>query len=208
MEKRTYYIWATFLLVVFILRIFDSIYNNVAHDLFWFCVANLFLLVLGLYLRSNFLISSVVVSSFITETFWLFDVISFLIWKKLFFGVAGYLFFLRPLEFILTFYHIFLLVVPLYIVFKERNFHKYAWIFSSFYFFVIALLSLSLPGHNVNCVRALCEMGVFDFLDVLNTGIMPVFVLTWLFNTLVLFIPINYLFYYLVKRKRKKKTKK
>lgn len=203
MEKRTYYILATFLLLVFVLRFLDSLLNSSMQDFWWFCVMNLLLLVIGLYLRSNLLISSVATSMFLLELLWLGDITSFILTKKLLFGVAGYLFDARPFEFALTFYHLFLLIIPIYVVFKERKFHRLSWVFSSSFFFVVALLTLLLSSGNVNCVRDVCDIGIFSFIYALKPATIPYFIVTWLFNTLVIYIPTHYLFYFLVNRKKK-----
>src|SRR3990172_450065 len=94
------------------------------YSLLWFCYVNLILLWFGLYFKNTFLISSVLVSSFISSIFYSTDILSFTLSGKLVFGVGKYLYEAAPIGHFLTYYHLSLLVIPLYVIVKNKKYNR------------------------------------------------------------------------------------
>ena len=208
--SNNFYNWLFILLfLILIARLLNAFIENSIAEVFWFCVATLFMLVIGLYLKSNLLISSTLVSSFIIEIFWFIDVISFIFRKKLVLGIAEYLFVLNPLSFMINFYHLFLLLLPPFIILINRDLHKYSWVLSSLYFLFVELITLitQYSTHNINCVRAYCQFGVFNFIYYFKQSSLPFFIFNWFFITLFIFIPTYGLFYLVLYGKSADKIK-
>ncbi len=163
---------------------------------FWFCSMTVWLFALGLYFRNNFLISSVVTASFIIELIWVIDMASFLLTGDLAFGVAQYLLEASLSRLIITFYHLFLLITPILIVFNMSKFHKYSWAGASAFLFLVSIITLLTTSTNINCVRQTCELGIFNGLKSITEALpfIPTFITHWFFITLIVFMPTHYMF--------------
>ena len=201
LKNKHYVFLGVLFLLIAIANFLVAYYDFSPYSFLWFCSAVLLLFSLGLFLKSSLLISGTVTASFLIEFLWTTDMISFLLRKKLAVGIAMYLFEAGDLRFIITFYHLFLLIVPILIVFNMKKFHKYSWIAASVYFLLISVITVNLTSSNVNCVQNICNLGVFNFLKLLNTGLIanfPAYIFNWVFITIILFMPTHYLFRYIV----------
>tara|TARA_Y100000034_G_C6772007_1_gene344432 strand:- start:131 stop:838 length:708 start_codon:yes stop_codon:yes gene_type:complete len=188
-----------FFLLLFLFKLIQNIYANAPRTSLWFCTTFLLIIFIGLYFNNLLILSSSIVSLFIIETLWVIDLIYFSFSGKLIIGIASYLFTLSPSEYILTFYHFFSLLIPIYIVFSVKKFHKNAWILSSLHLLILSILTISLTKVNINCVRSACEMGIFNFLYYLKPPWLPFIFFQWIGITLIIFIPTNLLFNKLIK---------
>lgn len=192
--------------LVIILKVIDVMIHDTYASLLWFCFINLLLLATGLFLRSAFLISSAAISSLVLEFLWLIDLIV-LIFGGSFTGSAAYLLSEQPLSFILTFYHIFLLIIPLVILKKEKNFRWKALILSSLLLLFISLITLP-TGSNINCVRELCGSEYLSGIYSVQPQWMPTFIFHWLFLTFIIFTPTTIVLHFVFNRYRKKHINK
>lgn len=170
--------------------------------IFWFCFLNLILLAVGLYFRSLLLVSVAAVSSLITGIAASVDVLSFTFFGKQVFGVAGYLIESTLAAHVLTFYHLFLVIIPLYVLLKERKFYENSWIYSSLFLLLVFIVSLIFSEGNVNCVRDFCEVGIFNVFRFLKPEFMPFWIFHWLSYSLVVFIPSYFILKAVVLRER------
>jgi len=191
---------ALFFFTIAIFHFSLSIYEGTLIAFLWFCVTVLILFAIGLYYKNILILSSVVTSSFLIELLWTIDIISFSLTGKLIVGIATYLYYIPSIRYILTFYHLFLFVIPIYIIFMLKDFHKYSWIFSSIHLFAVSILTLALTKFNINCVRDVCELGIFNFIYAIKPTILPFFIFSWLALTLIVFIPTHLLFYFIIRK--------
>jgi hypothetical protein len=200
MEKKRI-ILIVFLSLILILRLLSSIAAK-DYDFFWFCVVNMTLLVFAIGFNNILLFSSILVSSLIVEFFRTLDLFSYLLTGELPFNVANYIFGMSQLNYILSYYHIFLIMIPAYYLLKEQRFHKYAWLLSSALFLISSLLSLALTDTNANCARDYCNLGVFNALYSFRPEAMPFVLFHWLFATLLVFLPSHFIIKYTIEKTR------
>lgn len=184
------------------LRIISGIKANDWAFFLWFCFFNLALLTFALYTENNFLLSTVLTSSFILSGVYTIDLISFTFSGKLIFGVANHLPYANILDQITTYYHIFLLAIPIYILHKKKTFHPKSWIFSSLSLLIVSLITAYIFKSNINCAITACDIGIFNFIYNIKPTWTPLVLFNWLATTIILFIPTNYLFHYLINRKK------
>jgi hypothetical protein len=194
-------LWAIIFLVIFIVNSSLSILNHAPTDMLWFCNTVLLLFSIALFAKNKSLIGSVVISSVVIETIWTLDILSFLLTKHLFLGVASYFPDLPLFKKIITSYHILLLVVPILCLVEIKKIAKFSWLISSAYSLFILDLSLAFAAKtNINCAAAACNLGSLQFLYALKPGWLPFFLFAWLLTTLIFFLPIYLLFAYILKK--------
>lgn len=193
--------------IIFILLFFLNAYVHVQADnyeqILWLCSFTTLLLAIGLLTRNNLILSSTLAVSLVLQTIWVIDVTSLLIFGRFVTGTAGYLTTATSVRFFLTFYHVFLWIVPVFAILDTQKFHKYSWIGASVFFFIVSLITLSLTELNVNCVRQSCIFGFYEFLRPITgtlSSFLPSFVINWLILTLIVFIPTHLIFRAIVKR--------
>jgi len=203
MKSREKYFLITLLLIFLILKIIAAIQLEDWDFFLWFCFFNLVLLTFALYFENDFLTSAVLTSSFFPAGIYAVDIISFAFFHKLVFGVATYLPTANLLVHILTYYHILLIVIPIYVLYKKRTFHHLSWIFSSLSWLFFSFIVSAFVKSNINCALDACNLGLFNFVYNIHPLWMPFFIFNWIVFTLAFFIPANYLFYFLFNRKKK-----
>jgi len=198
--KGDYRVLAAFLAVWAVVRGWHYFSEGLGELIFWFCFLNLVLLAVGLYFRSVRMVSVVGVGSLITGIVASVDVLVFTFLGKMVFGVAGYLMESSVIAHVLTFYHLFLVVVPLYVLMKEKKFGECSWVWSSVFFLAVSLGSLIFTKGNANCVREFCDIGVFSLFYFLKPEFLPLCVFYWVGFTVIIFIPSYWIFRGLVFR--------
>lgn len=196
--ERKYLISGLILLFLGVLNLIASSLEGVAAGILWLCPASLFLAGIGILKKDNFLISSSLTASFLLNFIWAMDYISFMLTGTLVTGIASFLPYASPLRLFVTSYHLFLLFIPVFIIFEEKKFHKMSWLGASVFLLVLSVLSLFTKKFtNVNCVHEICDLGIFTFLEPVRSGLIqfiPSFIVQWLFMTIVIFIPTHFFF--------------
>ena len=201
LNKKHYILLSIFFFILGIANVSASLLGEYYFGILWFCSLTVWLFTLGLYLRNNFLLSTILTASFFLELLWTIDVISYLTLGRLTIGIAEYLFTISPARFIITFYHLFLFIVPMLVVFDQKKFHKFSWAGASAFLLIVSIITLLLTKANINCVRSTCELGLFDFFNkaIANlSSVIPLFIVHWFLVTIIVFIPTHYLFKYLI----------
>lgn len=164
----------------------------------WICSATIFLFAFGVLNGNNLAISSAITASFLFNLIWTIDYIGFLLVGKLPIGIAVYLLTSEKLRIIATSYHFFMLIIPLLIIFKNKEYPQFSWIGASTFLLIISIISLFTKNWlNINCVHESCELGIFSFLEPIKNillTILPLFIIQWGFMTLVVFIPTHIFF--------------
>lgn len=196
------YLWilASLFLLFALSNILLDIYEDVSGEFLWFCINITLIFSIGLFYKNKLLISSTLTSAFLIEILWAIDVSSFLITGSPLIGVFDYFSEISNLRMIQTFYHLFLLIVPLYVIIRIKEFHKFSWAFSSFHFLLVSILTLFLTNSNVNCVRSACSPGALNQIYALKPAFLPLLMFNWITLSLFVFIPTHIFFYYLIKR--------
>ena len=198
--KKQFFVLSVIFTLLAIARLILALTEGPISTLLWFCVTILFLFPIGLYFKNKLIISSVITSGFILNLALSIEVISYSLTGKILLGIGTYLNDLSPLGHLITFYHLFLVIGPIYIIFLMKDFHKYSWIFSSFHFLIISLATFFLTNFSENCVRAPCELGFFNLIYAIKPVLIPFFIFHWILITLIILIPTNIIFYYIIKR--------
>ena len=170
-------------------NIIVAFYNGNLTNLLWFCNTVLIIFAIGLYYRNLMILSSVLTSSLVIEFLWTIDVISFSLTGNLLIGIANYLNSVSLIGYIMTFYHLFLFVIPICVIFFIKKFHKLSWVFSSFHLLIVFILTKILTNSNINCVRDYCNIGIFQPLYLLKPIMAPFFIFHWIIITILVFIP-------------------
>jgi hypothetical protein len=192
--------WLVLILIfILIVRLAASILEK-QQDIFWFCIINLLLLILGVYYKNDLILSSVAVSALFVEILRTTDMIWFFATGEFLTSVANYLRDASTFTTVLNFYHILLLIIPIYYLLKENKFHNKAWIFSSLTYLASSLATLIFTGSNTNCARFYCDLGIFDFIYILKYPFMPFFIFHWIGATILIFIPSHYIIKYFVRK--------
>jgi len=183
-----------------------SIYDGVPELSLWFCITSALLFGIGLYYKNTLLLSATVVSSFIINLPLAIDLISYSLTGTLVIGSGSYVIALSPLRYIMTFYHIFLLVLPVYVIFLVKDFHKYAWLFSTLHYFLLSVLTLlvTTPENFVNFVLGPASLGIFNFMYALKLNQIPYFVFNWIFVSVFIFLTTHIVFMLIVKKLKAK----
>jgi|GEM_PF-1048634 len=189
---------ALIFLIISLINLALSFYELYPPAIIWFCSATIWLFIIGIYFKNDFLISSTVTASFVIETLWLIDYTSFLFLGRLTIGMGEYLLTSSTARIIVTSYHLIILIVPILTIFELKRFNKYSWLGASLYFFLISIITLLIanPNANLNCVFRTCQLP-FNILEGLNQFLLiylPPFIIHWLFMTLVIFIPTHFFF--------------
>jgi hypothetical protein len=201
MKKVTFWLLAAAFTVLWVLNLVTSLYEGEYFSLIWFCSVTLTCFVIGLYLQNDFLLSTVAVASLVIEFLWTTDIVGYLVFGNLPLGIASYITEASQLRFIATGYHFLLLIIPLYVV-LQRGLHRYAWIGASALLLLTFILTPLFTRANINCVKNLCELGVFGFFTPLMMfaakSIPPMFI-HWFFVTLLVFVPTHLILKYVAK---------
>ena len=202
LDKKYYKALSLFFVILFILNVIVSRRQGNIANILWFCSFNTILFAIALYRQDNFLVSTVVTASFFLQTLWVIDITSYFIYGRLAIGTAGYIIGAPLSRLFLTFYHFLLLVVPILIAFDMKKFHKKSWIGASVFLLFTFVVTLLLTSQNINCVRSNCVADVFIFLKTpveYLTSLFPALIVHWLVLTILVFIPTNIFFNYVVK---------
>jgi hypothetical protein len=200
MIKDKYYKLITlFFLILALAHFVVTITIGPRFMLLWFCYLTTILFIIGSYLKNNFIISTVVTSMFIVHLIWIQDTASYLIFGRLNVGIMTYLFDIGRASFFTTFYHFFLLIIPILLIFDMKKFHKLSWLGASAFFFIASILTLIFTKSDINCVRGTCEYGIFNFLTIAYASPLPPFMINWLAMTIIIFIPTHLFFRKVVK---------
>src|SRR3989344_7633638 len=161
MRKQTYNLLAILFIILTIIQLTAAIIENEYDTLLNFCFILAIIFIIALFKKNDFLFSTIVTASFFINTLWLIDMTSFLIFNKLTIGVGEYLFEATTIRFISTFYHLFILTIPLIVVFDRAKFHKYSWLGASLFLFVTLAISSLFTNMSLNCSRGDCAVGIF-----------------------------------------------
>src|SRR5258708_254359 len=162
----------------------------------WFSSAGLGITIIALFTKSSFLITSMISALSAIEGVWIIGFLSKLLFNKALPGVAEYAFRrgYPGWEFVITLYHLFLIPILLFAVFKTKRVHKLGWLGATVFTTIIAFATYFLADNkeNINCIYKLdyCQSFLkplyqFDNPERIFIGI--------LFLTLILFMPINWL---------------
>ncbi len=193
-SERYFRICAGVLLIIALIHLGILLVQHDYPSLFWFCYHVLIVLIIGLFFRNNFLLSTAVTATFVISILWIIDILSFSISGELSIGIFTYLLGLNAIKLLNTAYHFLILPVSILAVFSMKQFHKHSWIGASALILISFLLSFFLASNNTNCVNAECNLGVLSPLNFLYNTIIPPFVINWIFMTFVVFIPTHFFF--------------
>ena len=206
-DKHFKYLGIGFILFYFLVFILN-IYEGSSQLSLWFCITIVLIFGIGLYYKNLLLLSATVTSSFLINLLLSIDLISYSITGNIIFGMGQYILVLSPLRYAITFYHLFLLVVPVYVILILKKFHNKAWIFSSIHYIVLSIVTLLItkPDAGINFVRRPASIGFFDFVYYLKPGFIPYFIHNWILMTVFVFISIQIVFYLIMKKREKIKS--
>ncbi len=199
-DDYSFFFWILVLIIT--LKIIWSLLSNDHNSLLWFCFINMCILTVGLYFKNDFVIGSILVSSLLISTLIGFDIIGFTFWGELIFGVYPRIFEMDVFDSILTYYHFLLILIPLYILCKKRFIHPQSWVLSSVFFLIILFTSSVLSDSNLNCSTSLCDLGFLSSAYHVKPLIMPFFIFHWISMTFLVFIPTNFLCYFLINQEK------
>jgi len=204
LPKQKYYkILSALFVAIILVNLLVSFYLNNWSNILWFCSFTAALFALGLYTNNNFLLSTSVTAAFFFQTLWVIEMTSYLLFGKLILGTATYLLEIAPIRFFITFYHLLLLIIPIWVIFEKGKIHRLSWLGASLLFFIASVSVLVLATESgVNCVNQNCNLGVFNGLsDYLSTNFsfIPFFVINWIVLSLIVFIPTHFLFSFILR---------
>ncbi|MBI4117655.1 MAG: hypothetical protein HY453_01070 [Parcubacteria group bacterium] len=186
-----------FLIVCFIFfgaaNIAISLRDGSFPQVLWFCSMNVFLFVVALMLKNDFLIGSVFVGQFVFQAVWTTDMVSFFLTGNPILQVENYLKFSDGMRLFVTMYHFLLLIVPLWVLIKKKNIHRLSWMGASVFLLLVSLASLPFGmSENINCVYLPCPLGVFERLGIYYESFpLPYYLIHWISHTILFFIPTN-----------------
>jgi hypothetical protein len=187
-----------FFLLLFLAHLIVSLQLGLLERSLWFCATVMLTFGIGLLINNDLLISSAVTSSILIEILWAIDMGSYLITNKLAIGIVTYVSTASSAEMILTFYHVFVLIVPVVFVFTRKKFHPYSWAASSVHLLIVLLITFFVAHTGVNCVNVVCSFGIFTPLYGLKPLWLPHVLFLWLVASVVMFGPVHLIFYKVV----------
>ncbi|MBI3026912.1 hypothetical protein HYY70_02270 [Candidatus Woesearchaeota archaeon] len=150
--------------------------NEHFSQLFWFCNAMLYLIVIGIYFESSIFLTGIFLGALVVQLPWIIDFLLKLLFRYELFGIASYMFDygFKNIRFYIELDH--LLIIPLSIYgIKRFGFNKNGWIFSTIAAFLlnIGAFAFSSNADNVNCVFYSC------FNDKITLNNTFVFMMLW-----------------------------
>ncbi|BCX46819.1 hypothetical protein HAHE_07270 [Haloferula helveola] len=196
-QDRSFFVWGVVFLVFHAFYCVTAIATGTPQSCLWFCVTLVLLFGIGLITENVLLVSSVVSSGFFLNLPLVIDLLAHRFAGKILIGSGAYVLDLTPFGYAVTFYHVFLLSVPVWAVFRLRRFDRWAWAVSSGHYLALSLLTLALvdASSDVNYVREATDLaGAYA----MKPEGMPYWLFHWLMMTFVLILPGHVLFRVLV----------
>ncbi len=166
----------------------------------WFCPTLLVMFAAAILTNNKLLLSSVVVSATVIEIIWSIDAIYFFITERFLVNAAMYLANASLARKIITMYHFLLLIVPIIIVLRKKEFSKHAWMVSSLNLFAVLLLGFLFNAHNINCTQDFCNLNFGNLEAVPKTDLILASSIIWITLSFLVFLPTNLFFNFLIKK--------
>lgn len=183
------------LYLVLILSIFIYLFKFQSPiSMLWFCKVSIILLIVTLFIHSDILYSTVLISQSFVFLVFITELIGLFFFNVSLFNLQGiYSNFLDWL--ISIFYHVFIFLVPLHMLILKKKFIQDTWFLSSFLFFFFSLIIYILDKFNlpidgsINCVITCNNFGIISYTYNLIYPYIPI--ANFLINTII----ISVLFY-------------